>query len=420
MLSVLARPTCIRFGMGAALLVMGLGAGAVHAQERPDVVLVVRPTRHEERRREFESAAVAQLDHDDVRLVPDLHAYVREALVRAGSLSSANVAVWSLVSEKIRAARAASLQLREGEALRLLTEAEQIAEANAHVSGASLWLAEIETNLGLVAAQAGMGDLSQSALTRAATLDPTRGVRSAEAPPDVVREARRIANEVATGPEGSFRVVVDAPDARVLLDEGDVGAAPRAVRASVGMHVLRVEAPGYLPFGQVLRVLPGQRADVTVSLSRDPLLRTVDALLTEARDGRMSAVADAMRTLISAGVAPFSVWILEVGEGPRDRAFLTECDDVADGCRARVGVELAESSPFSRNARVQHVAPDWLMEEGPRRLPPPAETPLWRRWYVVAGASAILIGAGAAALVLGRGTEPDRFQVTVDPSDLHR
>lgn len=418
------RGVRVAFRLGAigvfVWLLSALTAGSSRAQVRRPVVLLARPTPLDERRDEFVRSAIAEIERTDRVLVTDLHAHVRQALVAAGSLSPANVSVWATVSEKIRSARAASLQLHEGEALRLLTEAEQIAESNAHVSGASVWLAEVETNLGLVAAQAGMRDLSHSALTRAATLDPSRGVRSAEAPPEVLREARRIANEVATGPVGTFRVVVDAPDARVLLDEGDVGAAPRVVRASVGTHVLRVESPGYLPFGQVIRVPPGQRADVSVSLSRDPVLRNVDTLMSEAREARWSAVDAAYATLMQAGIAPFEVWIVEVGQGPRERALFTVCGDGAQACRPRVGVELADATPFASESGVARVTPSWLLEEGPPVLPPPEETPLWRRWYVIAGASAVLIGASATAIALSRGTEPDQFRVTVDPTDLHR
>ncbi|MBK8171708.1 MAG: PEGA domain-containing protein [Sandaracinaceae bacterium] len=399
------------------VLCVGLPAAA---QTRTPTVVVVRDPSSSQVREEWMQVLAATLQTNDARLVPDLHAVVRDHAQETGVIARARVEAWAMVSDLLSRARTAAAGLHEGQALNLLAEAEQIAGAHADVAGAATWLAEVETAIGLVAAQSGLASLSEAALVRAATLDPTRGVRSAEAPPQVLAQATSIAHAVATGPVGSFRVVVDVPDARVLLDEGDVGAAPRVVRATVGTHVLRVEAPGFLPFGQVLQVLPGQRSDVAVSLSRDPLLRVVDALLEHAASQDLTEFHRARTRLTEAGVPTFDVWIVDVGRGPQERALLTVCGD--HGCNGPLGLSREHGSLAALDLRAAnlHANRAWLLEESPAPPQAAAETPFFRRWYVLAGLGALVAGTIGTTVWATRPTEAPRFEITVDPAGLHR
>lgn len=392
----------------------------LQAQARPPTVIVVRAGADAADRGSWVRALEATVEREDGLLVPDLHEVVREHARRTGVLDPSRVQAWTDVSALLQQARTQAASLHEGRALTLLSQAERIAEQHADVPGAATWLAEVETTIGLVAAQIGLAALSESALQRAATLDPTRGVRSAEAPPQVLAQANAIARAVATGPVGSFRVVVDVAEARVLLDEGDVGAAPRIVRAPVGTHLLRVEAPGFLPFGQVLQILPGQRADVSVSLSRDPLLRVVDNFLESAAALDMQAMHRAQAQLVAAGVPPFRVWVLEIGRGPQERALLTICS--AAECAPAVGLSRGHGNdgPLALDGSRQSAQAAWLMERAPEAPPPQEATPLWQRWYVWAGLGVIASAAVGTTLWLTRPTDPAHFEVTVNPGDLHR
>lgn len=255
-------------------------------------------------------AALARGGH--VAQVATGDADLDEALVvesaRLGSLDPARVDALTEIAALLDAARADAAALREGRALAQLARAAQIAEAHVDVAGSAAWNAEVQTAIGVVAAQAGLARVSADALARAATLDASRGVRAAEAPPDLVAQAAEIARRIATGPTGSFEVTADGPGARVFLDDADVGVAPRSVRAPVGRHVLRIEAPGHRPYGTMLDVFEGAAVPLHVTLDEDPLLVTGRALVAAARAGDDAAVGLAVRALALQGVPVASVW----------------------------------------------------------------------------------------------------------------
>lgn len=322
----------------------------------------------------------------------------------AGAIRAERVEALAAVEALLVEARREAAALREGAALSRLAQAERIAEAHADLPGAARWIAEVETAIGIVAAQAGMDALAESALARAATLDPSRGIRAAEAPPDVVARAERIARAVATGPEGSFEVAASSPIARVWLDDVDLGAAPRVVRAPVGRHVLRIEAPGYLAFGRVIDVIEGERPAVPVRLAPDPIVRAARVLEEAVGGADYAAVPGAIAGLAAAGADVASVIVLEIGEGPRERALLVECAaqcDVSRVEREEDGVQLARADASLAGSRV------WLRDPLPGPIVPPPGPAWWERWYFWAGVGAILIAGGTGAALLLR-SDPER------------
>ncbi|MCZ7678258.1 MAG: PEGA domain-containing protein [Sandaracinaceae bacterium] len=164
-------------------------------------------------------------------------------------------------------------------------------------------------------------------------------VQAAEARPDLVARSRAAVQAAITGPRGRFEVRADAEGARVFLDDRPLGALPRVVEATVGPHVVRVDAPGHASFAQLVEVLEGDRAPIAVELAPTSELAAAERALAAAREGRARAVADALGAL----AAPVSVWLVWAGAGARDRA-------VAVALRAR-GLRPAPAARAGRRGR---------------------------------------------------------------------
>lgn len=82
-------------------------------------------------------------------------------------------------------------------------------------------------------------------------------------------ERRAIAAHV-----GSVRVEVDAPSARITLDDAPVAPAPVAHCAAVGPHSLAVTAPGRVALARPIAVDPGARLDLGLTLLPLPVAPT--------------------------------------------------------------------------------------------------------------------------------------------------
>ncbi|MCA9601509.1 MAG: PEGA domain-containing protein, partial [Myxococcales bacterium] len=214
-----------------------------------------------------------------------------------GSVPRARVARLAEVEGRLREARAALARLDEAAALRTLAEGIRLAEELADVPGTAGWLAELELQLGLAAAQSGLDAVARDAFRRAVGFDPERRVEAAEAPPSVLEMAEAISRARRTTPYGSFDVTSSAPGARVFVDDVDAGLLPARVRVPVGRHLLRVEAPLHVTFGTVIDVFEGDRAPIAVPLAESLDVGAVDALLEAAANARFGGMVEASMDL---------------------------------------------------------------------------------------------------------------------------
>ncbi|MEM9070313.1 MAG: PEGA domain-containing protein [Myxococcota bacterium] len=312
-------------------------------------------------------------------------------------------------SDLLTRARGAAGQLQEDEALALLSRARDELQAHADVPGTSRWLAEVETAIGIVASHAGLAALGDSALNRAASLDPTRDLHRGEATPTVVARARALAAAQAVAPEGRFEVRVNAANAEVWLDDRLVGNAPLEVRAPVGRHVLRVQAPGHRSWGRVFDLFAGDRAPIVVVLSPTERQSALRAL------GRAGSLREAAGLAAQIGRP---LWWLQPGRG--DRALLYSCDQ--GRCSVPVRVERSvwrePGAPTSWRVVEQATRGARRWAERERVTTTPGARPLWRRWQLW-----VPIALAAALLATGLGVwlrpEPEqRLQLQVDFGDL--
>ena len=384
-------------GTAVALALLGLAAAPVRAQQAPDVVWASG---------EIEPAAawVERLGHAlEVRGATVTHAVDAWAYAPPGAERS-SVQALAEVQARLRRAHDERAELRHGQAIAALLEAEQLALGALSVPGAAAFYAEVEIELAITAAETGQVGIAEAALARACTVDPGRAVGAAEAPPDFVARAEAVRRALATGPRGTFEVrASDAPAAAAFLDDRSLGPTPVAIEASVGRHVLRLEASGFRPWARVIDVQEGPRAPVVVVLSPDPAVEAARALRAASLDGPSAAVASWLGVLEAAGRAPRALWLVEAGD---QRALAFAC--TAAGCRAPVRllggeigdeVELSEGAAPSASERTIAEARRWLGER------PPPVTPWWEEpWlWIMAGA---LVAAGTAAVIGATWPEP--------------
>ncbi len=310
--------------------------------------------------------------------------------------SREEVADLSRVEALIAQAREAAARLREGEALHALTEARTLLERRARTPGVARWLAEVELATGVVAHQQGRNALAEQSLGRAASLDPSRRLGAAEAPPPVVRRAQELARAAATRPETELTIRSTARDARATLDDRALGSLPVSVEVGVGRHVLRIEAPGHRPWGRVVDLTEGRSRPWEITLSPS------DA---EARRRRIAAADLAGLPATLEGGASV-LWVT-----PRnDRALVTRCTSL--GCteprvRALDDVFVEEDDAVLDGERLASAWSEGLAALGRDPLggevpPPPRE---W--WQKGSTWVAIALGAVVAGVALGFSLRPD-------------
>ncbi|MET0390819.1 MAG: PEGA domain-containing protein, partial [Polyangiales bacterium] len=179
----------------------------------------------------------------------------------SGSIAPDRLAVLTEVDGAMAQASVALAELDESRALRELARAERALSGVLALTGAALFYAEVQLRIGVSAAQLGVHELARAAFARAARIDPERSLLPGEAAPEVVALARLAREQVSNAPEGEVRIAVAASGARVFVDDIERGVAPIVVRARTGLHVLRIDAPGYTPYGCLFDVTEGRRPE---------------------------------------------------------------------------------------------------------------------------------------------------------------
>jgi hypothetical protein len=418
--------TRLRGAIGPIVLVVlwsGLFTSRTAAQETPRTLHVVWPAsggaselwaRRVERR----------LEDDGLDATGEIDAWARAAETHE---LEARAAI-ARVERAIRDARAAMRELDERSALSLLAAAEERAGRALVLGGSVAWFAEIELAVATTAAQAGLGDLARAAFARALSLAPTRVLGAADAPPDVVQLAEDTARALRAAPLGRFEVTSETPRARLYLDDQLVGLLPLRVEARAGLHVLRVEAEGALPYATRVDVLPGARAPLTLALAPTRAVADAGAAYRASGHHDLDAIPPLVARLGEELDRPIVVWIVEAGLGPIERATAIACD--ASSCRApsRLSTGSRESPATALDAAswtptTERAALTWRDEPLPLEVVVP-EVDVWSEawpWGLVGGGAALVIGGVITGIVLATEPPPDRPLVfVIDPSPLAR
>jgi hypothetical protein len=324
------------------------------------------------------------------------------------------------VEDLLAAARRSRAELDEGTALRRLAEAQRLAWEALSVPGAAAFCAEVELQLAVTAAQAGHWELAADSLARAARLGAPRRLLAAEASPEVVALADRVFRDAAAGAEGELPISVDAPGARLFLDDIDRGLAPQRVRARVGTHALRIEAAGRVPYHARIEVAQGTRPAQRFVLAPDPRA-LAKARVRAALGADATTLAYATSELFEA--APELAQLVWSERDIRaQRRLVYICD--AQGCRDPIRFEgdapLTTRSAAGLTPETLRAARDWMHAVRALADPPALaeSSPWWNRWYVWTALAALAIGAGTAAVVALEPPPERKLRVVVDAADL--
>jgi hypothetical protein len=227
----------------------------------------------------------------------------------------------------------------------------------------------------------------------------------------------RVQREVAVAPRGQLEVRVAAADARVFLDDIALGPSPARVAASVGRHVLRVEAPGHRVYGALIDVLEGVRPPLLVQPSPELELEGARALADAAGRGDYPAVASALRDLQHAGALLCPALVLEASSGAK-KALLVRCEPT--GCDAPLRISEGEPPAVAPRTTLDSTglaqARQWLSR--PASLTLRASEPAWwRHWYVWGGVAAAALAGTVVALSVDR-QPAQRLRVVIQPGDV--
>ena len=308
-----------------------------------------------------------------------------------------SLAVLSRVEGALLEARELSSQFREAAALTVLTSVEQELLGTLDLPGAHAFLAELYVQIGLCAALLGEQGLAETSLTRALSLDPSRRVEAAEAPPVTLALARRIARSHDLLPLSDSPLRIAPSDATVWLDGQRV--AGDALRARAGLHLLVVQAAGHSPYTSLLTLEPGRRAALRIALS--------PTAAEEARRALLAGDESPRRALQLAAAAGAPVLLVEAGGA--GRALVRRCE---------VECELfgLEASGAHRPRFAGEIAAFSWLRAAPLHVDATPSLPVWGRWPVWVG-SAALVTAGVVALVLLRheGETRRQRQLEIDP-----
>ncbi len=143
-----------------------------------------------------------------------------------------------------------------------------------------------------------------------------------------VREA------IASGPVGSFSVRSDPAGARVFVDNVQKGFTPASIdMIPTGTHIIRVEALGAEPYGEVVEIVPTEDKIVKAKLKPTPEFKGLRTLLDQIkREMAAGKVGPAMMKLgqfarldhavygtvsQSFGEVRITLWVVAVGPGVR-------------------------------------------------------------------------------------------------------
>ena len=389
-----------------------LRAGSLAAQSESERVLVLGPSLAD-----HEVAAWLRADLPD--LVPE-NASAWLAAYQAG-VDPAALDPLRETDQLIMDARRRAAELDEAGALRLLAHAERLLAAELAVPGSAAFYAEVQLQLGVIAAQMGQIGLAEASFARAARLDGRRHLLAAEAAPEVVALASRVFDEAASAPEGELRIVTDMPGARVYVDDVERGVTPFTLRARIGVHALCLRADGYTPYGTLFELAQGRRPEQRFLLSADARQASLRELESLPIDASSEALLRAARAVLHAAPELAAVaWL--ASDEQLERRLLFVCN--RSGCKAPLrnehGRPLARAPGTSwLSYSTLTAARDWLHA---RAATPAgsaaASVALWQRWYFWSVLGAALLGGGVLVAVAAQPEPPRTLRVIVDPGAL--
>jgi hypothetical protein len=190
--------------------------------------------------------------------------------------------------------------------------------------------------------------------------------------------------------------------AKLFVDRKEVGPLPAAaVELAAGEHLVVVKRPGYADFSKTVNVAAGKQTEVTASLD------AVAGLVTVTCDQSGAMVSLDGKAI---GPAPVNELVVPPGEHTftlRKAGFEDEVERVVVRAGRDIPVEV-KMTPAAKVVTAYADRPERTdLNPGDTGATGPLETkgtvtepgPLYTRWYVIAGAAAVVVAAAAGTAV---------------------
>jgi hypothetical protein len=262
-----------------------------------------------------------------------------------------------------------------------LTELQRVVEASGGGDLDARQLSELYLYRGLARVELGQADQAWDDFVRAARLDATRVLDAAQFPPRVVASYRRAVADAALVPRAEL--ALELPDgAEVRLDGR---AAPASGSVALGAHLLRVEAPGFLPWA----------GSITVTSAQERFHPPLQPLEPPAV-GELAAAAHA-------GPTPLVIGVL--ARGPAGWRFVARRHDPYSGRTSTVeqSIDATGASRTVESLLAQLLDPAPLLHE-PQVVAKPKRRVPWWVWVAAGGVAAALAVAIPVGIVYSQPT----------------
>lgn len=165
-----------------------------------------------------------------------------------------------------------------------------------------------------------------------------------------------------------------------------------------------------------------------VTLAPEPEVAAARALLDACREPDLDQLTNAIAVLERAERAPTTVWLIEVSDGPIDRALLSACRSSGCSRPSRLSEDATEATLLtflrapmeSAHLAEWFVARTWLDEAIPI-VPAAPPTPFWEEPWPWLVAGALVLGGTALGIGLSWPQPTNRETVIIDASEAwHR
>jgi len=308
------------------------------------------------------------------------------------------------------------------EAVRLLAGGFEVATDPREVHEALMLLGMSHVGLGNDAA-------AREAFARSASWDPGRRIDAVNYPPDVVALFDEVKAEIAARPPASLGVSA-SEEARVWVDGREVGTTPvSTLSLPPGQHALLVRAADGTSVFQTIELREGVSRTVTANLSTRSLGTAAADSAGRSRQTRdlyrgVGAYAGTTVVALAGAVGPdqVAVQLYSPASGNFSRALTGDAGNDPAAAIADLAPALAGYVAENGDIRTDRVSPQvialdvsdndvlaGLLFEPPEPGREVVEVTRGPKWYVWAGAGALVAGGATAAtvLLLQPGDEPE-------------
>jgi hypothetical protein len=259
-------------------------------------------------------------------------------------------------------------------------------------------LAQLSELHGLIAVAEDHNDEALAWFRAAYRLNPAQSPEKQLTSPRVRAMLKKARTETAS--TGRLRIDADPGGAMYQIDGGKPQPAGAKLELPVGFHLVQITAPGRKPHAELVEIRAGSIEKIAIALDsetrQDKAAKLVDATVAApAGKARFDGVTGLSRLT---GVNR----MLVVEEGADDHVTLRVYDAATRKVSRPLELEGSASSAMIARKVLAALDPENMLEASAAAAARPHAARWYERWYVWAGAAALLGGGLATYTYLGR------------------